>query len=56
MNIKQYNAKGQPHGYWECYWGNGELMYKCIYINGKEIGFEEFYYNDGTLSYKNYHL
>jgi len=41
MNKDQrpINAKGQPHGYWERYWSNGELRYKCFFINGKKMGF-----------------
>jgi len=50
-DIKPKNAKGQEHGYWEVYWTNGKLMYKCIYNNGKEIGYAENYYNKLTKSY-----
>jgi len=57
MNIKQYNAKGQPHGYWECYWGNGELMYKCVFINGKRNALEEWYLDfDGKVTDKTYYI
>jgi len=42
-NMTPFNAKGEPHGYWERYWGNGELFFKCIYHNGKEIGYDEQY-------------
>jgi len=56
-DIKPINDKNQAHGYWEqyYYWG-GNLMYKCIFINGNEIGFEEFYNYGGKLTEKNYHL
>jgi len=55
-DIKTYNAKGQAHGYWESYWFNGDLCYKCVYYNNKEIGYEEFYnFNVDKLT-KNYHL
>jgi len=43
-DISPRNAKGQPHGYFEIYRPNGELWFKCIYDNGKEIGYEEYYH------------
>jgi len=49
------NAKGQRHGYWEYYWGNGILRFKCVYINGETNGFGEYYWG-GILTYKYYHL
>jgi len=49
------NAKGQAHGYWEQYWSNGKMHYKCIYHNGKEIGYEEIYDSDDKLN-KRYYL
>jgi len=57
-DIKPVNNKGQAHGYWERYWGNGELLYKCVYNKGKEIGYEEYYdYNDSKLTFiKRYYL
>ena len=54
-DIKTYNTKGEPHGYWEIYKYNGELYFKCVYVNGKENGFEEDYWV-GKLSTKRYHL
>ena len=42
-SMTPVNTKGEPHGYWERYWGNGELFFKCIYHNGKEIGYDEQY-------------
>jgi len=48
------NDKGEPHGYWEYYFGQ-TLWYKCFYHNGKEIGYE-YYYNDGKLFEKKYHI
>jgi len=50
-----YNDNYQPHGYWERYHSNGNLIYKCVYINGKVNGFE-CYWIDGKLYKKNYHL
>jgi len=56
-DITPLNDKNQPHGYWESYFDNGQLCYKCVYINGKENGFEEWYWdNDGKLSEKTYYL
>jgi len=55
-NLEPTNDKNQPHGYWEQYWYNGQLWYKCVYINGKENGFEEQYYWTGKLRSKNYFL
>jgi len=55
-NIIQYNDKGQQHGYWEWHWSNGDLQYKCIYNNGKEIGYEEDYRYNGKLIKKIFHL
>jgi len=55
-NISPFNDKGVQHGYWERYNYNGELWYKCVYINGKLNGFEEFHWNDGKISSKYYHL
>jgi len=56
-NISPRNDKRQPHGYWEIF-SNGYLIYKCVFINGKENGFEELYnwVNDGTIRNKNYYL
>ena len=51
-----YNAKGQRHGLWERYHYNGQLWYKCVFINGKENGFEEWYWDDGNITTKIYHL
>jgi len=57
MNITPYNTKGQRHGYWEYYWTNGELAFKCIYINGETNGFAEYYWRyNGKLTDKNYHI
>jgi len=56
-NITPTNAKGQPHGLWEYYWNNGKIWYKCVFINGKEIGFEEYHNDDdGKLTNKRYYL
>jgi len=51
-NITPYNRKGLKHGYWEMYFGNGMLFYKCYYINFKKYGLEKLSYK---LSYKSYY-
>jgi len=56
-DIKTYNAKGQAHGYWESYWFDDYLMYKCIFNNGKEIGYEEYYGSpSGKIKFKTFYL
>jgi len=40
-DITQYNDKGEEHGYWEGYHPKGHPIFKCFYVNGKEIGYEE---------------
>jgi len=55
-DISPKNAKGQKHGYCEEYLSNGNLFFKCVYHNGKRIGYEEWYdYFDGKLT-KSYYL
>ena len=39
-SIEPRNDKNQRHGYWEFYW-DGELWYKCYYINGQLNGYNE---------------
>jgi len=56
INIMPINNKGQRHGYWEEYYFNGKLWYKCLYHNGKEVGYEESYNKIGKISKKIYHL
>jgi len=55
-DIKPRNTKGKPHGYWERYWSNNNLLFKCVYHNGKVIGYEEDYSRDGKLRKKTYYL
>ena len=52
-DITPYNEKGEPHGYWELYYSNGQLCSKRNYVNGKQHGYwEEYYYANGQLCYK----
>ena len=55
-DITPKNEKNQRHGYWEYYWFTSNLMYKCVYYNGKENGFEELCYYEGKLKIKTYYL
>lgn len=55
INITPRNKYQQKHGYWEMYWGNGMLFYKCIYVNGEELGFDETYQLDGNINYIAYY-
>jgi len=52
-DIRPRNTKGQAHGYWEIYRYNGDLLFKCVYHNGKLIGYEEYY---SYYSNKSYYL
>ena len=56
-DIKQFNQKGQPHGYWEVYFPNGSLGYKGFYNNGKPVGYSEYSsYLTKKLSCKKYYI
>jgi len=55
-NIKPRNDKNQPHGLWEYYWGNGELGYKCVFINAKKNGIDEYCMTNGIIYKKNFNL
>jgi len=55
-DITPRNDNNQAHGYWEYYWTNGKLHFKCVYINGKVNGFEDYYWSDGKITYKRYYL
>jgi antitoxin component YwqK of YwqJK toxin-antitoxin module len=50
------NDKGLPHGYWQRYYPNGKLMYKCTYHNGKRIIYEERFSYTGKLKVMKYHV
>jgi len=53
-DITPRNAKGQPHGLWECYYKD-KIWYKCVYMNG-ELNWLAELYNDGKLIEKKYYL
>jgi len=48
-NIESLNEKNQRHGYWQVYWSDDKLNYKCFYQNGKEVGYEESYHFSGKI-------
>jgi len=50
-NINPRNDKGEPHGYWEYYFGQ-TLWYKCFYHNGKRHGYCESYSRVTKKKYK----
>ena len=43
-DITPFNEEGEPHGYWESYYSNGQLYYKGNYVNGEKNGYWEVYY------------
>jgi antitoxin component YwqK of YwqJK toxin-antitoxin module len=51
-DINSRNKQGQRHGYRECYYSNGQLMFKGNYINGKQDGCWKNYHLNGQLFYK----
>lgn len=55
INKNPYNNKGQRHGYWEVYWHNNNLWYKCFYVNWEKYGYFESYLNTGELKRKIYY-
>ena len=54
-NITPLNQKNNAHGYWEWYYTNGSVMYKCFYYNGKRVGYSEWNFNN-ELSNKTYYI
>ncbi len=52
--INLYNEKGEKHGYWDCYYCNGQSS-KGKYVNGKRDGYWEEYCSNGKLEYKGYY-
>jgi antitoxin component YwqK of YwqJK toxin-antitoxin module len=47
------NDKGQRHGLWKVYWGNGLLAMKGVFTNDKRTGvWLSHAYTDGELGAK----
>ena len=55
-NKNPRNEKGLPHGHWEAYYINGNIVYKRNFINGERIGFWESYNPSGELKFKRYYI
>ncbi len=51
-NIRNYNSKGQFHGYQERYRDSSKSMFKYFYNNGIRINYEELYRFNCELKYK----
>ena len=46
--IISHNNKGQLHGYWEYYYWDGDLAYKCLWNNDMLVGYKEQYFYFGA--------
>ena len=40
-NITPLNQQGQPHGYTEYYYSDGDISTKCHHVNNKVVGYLE---------------
>jgi len=40
-DIRNYNDKGDLHGYQEWYWHNDEFNLRGVWKNGRPIGYDE---------------
>jgi len=40
-DIRPRNDKNKAHGYWELYYYTGDIFYKGLFVNGKEVGYYE---------------
>jgi len=41
-NIQPRNNKEQKHGYWEIFYPNDNLCYKCFFVNDIMFGFQQW--------------
>jgi hypothetical protein len=55
-DIRQYNNKGQAHGYCEVYHYWNSLYYKGFYHDGNPIGYEEFYHPSTDKLIKRFYI
>jgi antitoxin component YwqK of YwqJK toxin-antitoxin module len=53
--INQYDSKGQAHGYWKFYFGDGLVDSEGTYINGIREGLWVDYWSNGELAYKGWY-
>lgn len=47
-SIRNYNKKGERHGYNERYY-NGKMIFRGKYINDNLMGYSEWYYIKETI-------
>ncbi len=43
QNQEPRNEKGEPHGHWICYRGDGDIWFMDHNINGVEYGYAIYY-------------
>ena len=55
-NIRQYNNKGELHGYCEFYLDNGMIWDKLTFHNGIRIGYMEYYFYNRNLCGKLFYI
>jgi len=55
-DITPYNDKHQRHGYWEVYHYDGNLAFKCLFHNGKRLGYNEWFSHNSKLNKKKYNI
>jgi len=49
FSQNNYNENGNREGVWVDYYNNGQLRYKGVFNDGKEIGIFKYYYKSGNL-------
>jgi len=54
--MNQRDDEGNPHGYWEQYYPDGNPCYKGKYINGIENGYWIYFNFLGNLVEKEFYL
>ena len=52
LGINRTNRNGVRIGYWESYWGNGNLHSEGSYVNGLREGLWKSYWENGNLQSK----
>ena len=55
-DLKPINNNGKPHGIWKMYNKDGQLAFKCNYINGVQVGLSKYYDDNGKLAFKCYYI
>ncbi len=54
-DIRNYNDKGETHGYQEIYNDSGTLIIKCFFNNGVLVDYQEFHLDVDKLE-KVFHI